>query len=1093
MEENEKFDSDFSNDKIPISEEFWNYMENYWHNNREFPESTEASLSKKADLVDGKVPASQLPSYVDDVLEFDSFGNLPNPGEKGKIYLVTNDNSQFRWSGSEYIQLNSDEFLMTTNTQQGVYGTKEFYTSGGSNNYTSTTLRIAGFTGNNAIIGFNSFGAGVGTVQFDGGDYFFTNDDISGRAKLIGGGFIKDGYSDNSVLLAGGGHKLLSDLETTHTHSYLLNDNYYQYQDVNNYLEAGKMKFIPSVMSASPNIFPTTNNANGILSIGIWSDTLYGHEIGFSSNGDMYHRYKDYGNISSWGKILTDLNTDTTQFVTTNTQQSISANKRFLTQGGNGYLNNSLSVYSNDGSYPAMTFERSGDTPAQMLFQNDTFYFLNGANGDRFKIESSGFIKAGYNNEFILLAGGDVKLISDFVAKSGDTMTGNLTVPNLVLSSNSFLSQTLNGSQVLATVGDTMFLGNAAGLQYINFETGGNDLKHYRTDLGYGVIWDAHNFNPDSKISITDADNKYIAKVIQFQDNFNTIEAYSSGLYRADNNAVAVGVKYLYAPMLHLGGYDTKSQLQINYANGSIQGGELSYRGGINDTFTEWRTAWDNVNFDPDTKANVSQLGNFVTLNTEQIITNRKVINKDLGTNNYIGVAQHFAQFQIGRVSDQKSLEFAVTDDGKSYIQSKEAGVGYNALILNRNNSGGVAIGDLPLAGYGLTVGGSIYSSEIIQTQNYGNSIQWNQSYQWGNHALVGYATVSQLNNYIPISHPSYGITQNEINEWRGYLGYWDNRQIQPSHILPEKLQFGFTSWNNDVNYPYADFIHFGGYNDSSGGNQNLIVFKKNGFGIRQFQGKHQDATPYQSFVDFWNTGDFTQSDINNWNNNRFNKAPINLITSSFDANTINESGFYRIGYGTSNTGGYSSSNDGLRALLHFETEDVYSASQIQTERYTGNTISRTRTDGVWSNWIRHWGNNDFSQNDINNWNNIANTATTQSWVESQDYANHAFVEESLNQLTVEHINPDYPISTISKVNTIIITEEFGREYLELEREFIPERQITVTNLSPHDIGVMIEDKIIDRVLSGETTEYYITSEKRLVKKGSYRNASLLV
>lgn len=84
MEENEKFDSDFSNDKIPISEEFWNYMENYWHNNREFPESTEASLSKKADLVDGKVPSSQLPSYVDDVLEFDSFGNLPNPGEKRK-------------------------------------------------------------------------------------------------------------------------------------------------------------------------------------------------------------------------------------------------------------------------------------------------------------------------------------------------------------------------------------------------------------------------------------------------------------------------------------------------------------------------------------------------------------------------------------------------------------------------------------------------------------------------------------------------------------------------------------------------------------------------------------------------------------------------------------------------------------------------------------------------------------------------------------------------------------------------------------------------------------------------------------------------
>lgn len=108
MEENEEFNYDFNPEDIPISEEFWNYMEHYWHNNREFPESTEASLNRKADLVDGKVPSSQLPSYVDDVLEYDTFESLPNSGEKGKIYVITNNNTQFRWSGTEYIQLNSD-------------------------------------------------------------------------------------------------------------------------------------------------------------------------------------------------------------------------------------------------------------------------------------------------------------------------------------------------------------------------------------------------------------------------------------------------------------------------------------------------------------------------------------------------------------------------------------------------------------------------------------------------------------------------------------------------------------------------------------------------------------------------------------------------------------------------------------------------------------------------------------------------------------------------------------------------------------------------------------------------------------------------
>ncbi|KQK27217.1 hypothetical protein AR438_03145 [Chryseobacterium aquaticum] len=1048
MEENEKFDSDFSNDKIPISEEFWNYMENYWHNNREFPESTEASLSKKADLVDGKVPASQLPSYVDDVLEFDSFENLPNPGEKGKIYLITNDNSQFRWSGLEYIQLNSDEFVMTTNTQQGVYGTKEFYTSGGSNNYTSTTLRIAGFTGNNAIIGFNSFGAGVGTVQFDGGDYFFTNDDISGRAKLIGGGFIKDGYSDNSVLLAGGGHKLLSDLETTHTHSYLLNDNYYQYQDVNNYLEAGKMKFIPSVMSASPNIFPTTNNANGILSIGIWSDTLYGHEIGFSSNGDIYHRYKDYGNISSWGKLLTDLNTDTTQFVTTNTQQSISVNKRFLTQGGNGYLNNSLSVYSNDGSYPAMTFERSGDTPAQMLFQNDTFYFLNGANGDRFKIESSGFIKAGYNNEFILLAGGDVKLISDFVANK--IINGSYNANNLSTNSITYGYSVANAPTSASSHSFTILNLDTADQNFkmqIGFDGDTNEMFSRTKSAG--------NWNDWVKYATTSQLSNYVAKsgdtmtgglIVNSPDSIGSnnlgVLPQNTKLFLANGNTLVANYGTVFWTEGTGNGY-----IQQQRADGTA----IAYR------------------------LNLQPYGGQLFYGNNEVATVNQL-------NDYHKLRDFLLSGDTNDVSSNTSGNLYYNQLANSPYPSSQD------IIGSMSNFGGKSFGyDFATVRLG---GSRLYFRDYYGTNS---PSAWNEIYHTGNFNPNNYATVNQLNNYIPNSHPVYGITQNEINEWRGYLGYWDNRQIQPSHILPEKLQFGFTSWNSDVNYPYADFIHFGGYNDSSGGNQNLIVFKKNGFGIRQFQGKHQDATPYQSFVDFWNTGDFTQSDINNWNNNRFNKAPINLITSSFDANTINESGFYRIGYGTSNTGGYSSSNDGLRALLHFETEDVYSASQIQTERYTGNTISRTRTDGVWSNWIRHWGNNDFSQNDINNWNNIANTATTQSWIESQDYANHAFVEESLNQLTVEHINPDYPISTISKVNTIIITEEFGREYLELEREFISERQITVTNLSPHDIGVMIEDKIIDRVISGETTEYYITSEKRLVKKGSYRNASLLV
>ena len=51
----------------------------------------------------GKVPSSQLPSYVDDVLEYSNFASFPVSGESGKIYIATDTNRSYRWSGSAYI------------------------------------------------------------------------------------------------------------------------------------------------------------------------------------------------------------------------------------------------------------------------------------------------------------------------------------------------------------------------------------------------------------------------------------------------------------------------------------------------------------------------------------------------------------------------------------------------------------------------------------------------------------------------------------------------------------------------------------------------------------------------------------------------------------------------------------------------------------------------------------------------------------------------------------------------------------------------------------------------------------------------------
>ena len=57
----------------------------------------------------GKVPSSQLPSYVDDVEEYATKNNFPTNGEASKIYISKNDNTTWRWSGSGYTNLGSGD------------------------------------------------------------------------------------------------------------------------------------------------------------------------------------------------------------------------------------------------------------------------------------------------------------------------------------------------------------------------------------------------------------------------------------------------------------------------------------------------------------------------------------------------------------------------------------------------------------------------------------------------------------------------------------------------------------------------------------------------------------------------------------------------------------------------------------------------------------------------------------------------------------------------------------------------------------------------------------------------------------------------
>lgn len=62
----------------------------------------------------GKVPAAQLPSYVDDIVEYENLAAFPQTGEDGKIYVAEDTNKTYRWSGTSYVEISQSLALGET-------------------------------------------------------------------------------------------------------------------------------------------------------------------------------------------------------------------------------------------------------------------------------------------------------------------------------------------------------------------------------------------------------------------------------------------------------------------------------------------------------------------------------------------------------------------------------------------------------------------------------------------------------------------------------------------------------------------------------------------------------------------------------------------------------------------------------------------------------------------------------------------------------------------------------------------------------------------------------------------------------------------
>ena len=97
----------------------------------------------------GKVPSSQLPSFVDDVVEYANLAAFPVTGESGKIYVALNTNITYRWAGSTYVEISPSLALGETidSAYRGDRGKIAYdhsqLTSGNPHNVTKTDVGLS--------------------------------------------------------------------------------------------------------------------------------------------------------------------------------------------------------------------------------------------------------------------------------------------------------------------------------------------------------------------------------------------------------------------------------------------------------------------------------------------------------------------------------------------------------------------------------------------------------------------------------------------------------------------------------------------------------------------------------------------------------------------------------------------------------------------------------------------------------------------------------------------------------------------------------------------------------------------------------------
>jgi hypothetical protein len=308
---------------------------------------TACSLPWPTDLLSNNlIQQKYLPSYVDDVLEYANLTALKAAtGETGKIYVTTDNNKVYRWTGKDYIEINSSVSTADTAanaanadlakkaTQLATARTLKIGKTGktfdGSADVTWTLDEIdAASTSdlNNYLP--TAGGTMTGNITFSGDKEIQTNSSYIGLTKpstgigvavqftervfrpyaagtgtwSLGGdnGKWKDGYFTGTVYATNFSGNATS--ATTATTAEKAASLYTTSGTIPlAAISEGTLQYNRCSAGNCGNL-PYNNNANGIITLNTYNGN-YHHQLGFSSNNKLYHRGLTGTDISNSSQV----------------------------------------------------------------------------------------------------------------------------------------------------------------------------------------------------------------------------------------------------------------------------------------------------------------------------------------------------------------------------------------------------------------------------------------------------------------------------------------------------------------------------------------------------------------------------------------------------------------------------------------------------------------------------------------------------------------------------------------------------------------------------------------------------------------------